>query len=288
MVLPISSAAKSAVQKAQRKPLPPKIAALLRESWWLLLVGAALYLVLVLFTYSRGDPGWSHQASGAQVINAGGKAGAWLADVALYVFGLSAWWWVLFLLGGVVWGYRRIEAASGSDRRSLAVACAGFLLLITASSAFESLRLHSLTAQLPHLAGGVLGHVVSGTMARGFGFTGSTLILLTLWGVGWSLLTGLSWLVIIEKLGGALEMGYVSIRERWHARQDRKAGEQAVVEREEMVEVERKRFEEHEPIRIEPPKTVIAKSDRVIKEKQKPLFEDSPDSPLPQIGRAHV
>ena len=96
MVLPISSAAKSAVQKTQRKPLPPKIAALLRESWWLLLVGVALYLVLVLSTYSRGDPGWSHQASGAQVVNAGGKAGAWIADVALYVFGLSAWWWVLF------------------------------------------------------------------------------------------------------------------------------------------------------------------------------------------------
>ena len=283
MVLPISSAAKSAVQKTQRKPLPPKIAALLRESWWLLLVGVALYLVLVLSTYSRGDPGWSHQASGTQVVNAGGKAGAWIADVALYVFGLSAWWWVLFLLGGVVWGYRRIEAPSGSDRRSLAVACAGFLLLITASSAFESLRLHSLTAQLPHLAGGVLGHVVSGTMARGFGFTGSTLILLILWGVGWSLLTGLSWLVIIEKLGGALEFAYVSTRERWHDRQDRKFGEQAAVEREEMVEVERKRFGEHEPIRIETPKMVIAKSDRVSKEKQKPLFEDLPDSPLPPL-----
>jgi len=71
--------------------------------------------------------------------------------------------------------------------------------------------------------------------------------------------------------------------ERWQTRQDMKAGEQAVVEREVLVEVERKRFEEHEPIRIEPPRTVIAKSDRVIKEKQKPLFEDLPDSPLPPL-----
>ena len=100
-----SSAARSTVQKTPRKPLPPKIAALLRESWWLLLIGAALYLVLILATYSKSDPGWSHQASGSQVVNAGGKAGAWLADVALYVFGLSAWWWVLLLIGGVVWGY---------------------------------------------------------------------------------------------------------------------------------------------------------------------------------------
>jgi S-DNA-T family DNA segregation ATPase FtsK/SpoIIIE len=283
LLLRTSSAAKSAVQKSPRKPLPPKVAALLRESWWLLLIGAALYLVLILVTYSKSDPGWSHQVSGSQVVNAGGKAGAWIADVTLYIFGLSAWWWVLFLIGAVVWGYRRIEVATASDRRSIAVACAGFFILIASSSAFESLRLHSLKAQLPQSPGGVLGELVSGLMARGFGFTGSTLTLLILWGVGFSLLTGLSWVVIIEKLGSAIESTYVSIRERWQARQDRKLGEQASVQREEIVEVERKRFEEHEPIRIEPPKIVIAKSDRVAKEKQKPLFEDLPDSPLPPL-----
>ena len=278
-----SSAAKSAVQKAPRKPLPPKIAALLRESWWLLLMGAALYLVLILATYSKSDPCWSHQASGSQVVNAGGKAGAWMADVGLYIFGLSAWWWVLFLIGAVVWGYRRIEATIASDRRSILVACTGFFVLIASSSALESLRLYSLKAQLPHLPGGVLGELISGLMTRGFGFTGSTLILMTLWGVGLSLLTGLSWVVIIEKLGGAIEIAYVSIREWWQTRQDRKFGEQAAVEREENVEEDRKRFEDHEPIRIEPPKTVIPKSDRVIKERQKPLFEDLPDSPLPPL-----
>ena len=278
-----SLAAQSAVQKAPRKPLPPKIAALLRESWWLLLIGAALYLVLILSTYSKSDPGWSHQVSGSKVVNAGGKVGAWIADVALYVFGLSAWWWVLFLIGAVVWGYRRIEVVTESDRRSIAVACTGFLVLIASSSAFESLRLYSLKAQLPQFSGGVLGELISGVMSRGLGFTGSTLILLILWGVGLSLLTGLSWVVVIEKLGSAIESAYVSIRHRWHTRQDRKVGEQAAVEREEIVEVERKRFEEHEPIRIEPPKIFIPKSDRVIKEKQKPLFEDLPDSPLPPL-----
>jgi S-DNA-T family DNA segregation ATPase FtsK/SpoIIIE len=190
---------------------------------------------------------------------------------------------VLFLIGAVVWGYRRIEVATESDRRSIAVACSGFSILIASSSAFESLRLYSLKAQLPQSPGGVLGELVSGLMARVFGFTGSTLILMILLGVGLSLLTGLSWVVVIEKLGSAIESAYVSIRERWQTRQDRKVGEQAAVQREEIVEVERKRFEEHEPIRIEPPKIVIPKSDRVIKEKQKPLFEDLPDSPLPPL-----
>lgn len=276
------SASKSAAKKPPRKPLPPKIAALLRESWWLLLVGAALYLVLILFTYSDDDPAWSNQPSGSIVVNAGGKAGAWMADILLYVFGLSAWWWVFFLLAAVVWGYRRLEVPE-MDRRSLAVACGGFLILITASSALESLRLYTLNASLPHAPGGVLGELVSGLFSKGFGFTGSTLLLLVLCGVGLSLCTGMSWVALIEKLGAAIEGAYIFLVERWQTRQDKKAGEQAVVEREELVEVERKRFEEHEPIRIEPPRTVIPKSDRVIKEKQKPLFEDLPDSPLPPL-----
>ena len=278
-----SLVAKSAVQNTPRKPLPPKVAALLRESWWLLLIGVALYLVLILATYHKSDPGWSREVSGSQVINAGGKAGAWIADVALYIFGLSTWWWVLFLIGAVVWGYRRIEVPTETDRRSIGVACTGFFVLITASSAFESLRLYSLKSQLPYLPGGVLGELVSRLMARGFGFTGSTLILLLLLGVGFALVTGLSWVVIIEKLGSAIEIAYVGIRESWQARQDRKIGEQAAEQRKEIVAVERRRFEDHEPIRIEPGKIVIAKSDRVIKEKQKPLFEDLPDSPLPPL-----
>jgi S-DNA-T family DNA segregation ATPase FtsK/SpoIIIE len=93
----------------------------------------------------------------------------------------------------------------------------------------------------------------------------------------------MSWVAFIEKLGTAIEGAYTFLVESWQTRQDKIAGEQAVVEREQLVEGERKRFEEHEPIRIEPPRTVIPKSDRVIKEKQKPLFEDLPDSPLPPL-----
>ncbi len=193
------------------------------------------------------------------------------------------------LVVGTVSGRRGclgISPHRGDHRERPSVHCRGLRRLFhpdRLEQRFESLRLYSLQAHLPQLPGGVLGELVSRLMSRGFGFTGSTLILLILWGVGLSLLTGLSWVVVIEKLGGAIESAYVSIRERWQDRQDRKAGEKATVQREEIVEVERKRFEEHEPIRIEPPRAAIAKSDRVIKEKQKPLFEDLPDSPLPPL-----
>jgi S-DNA-T family DNA segregation ATPase FtsK/SpoIIIE len=50
-----------------------------------------------------------------------------------------------------------------------------------------------------------------------------------------------------------------------------------------VVEVGKKRFEAYEPVRIEPPAVEIAKSPRVEREKQVPLFENLPDSLLPPL-----
>ena len=59
-----------------KNPLSPRIAALLRESWWLVLVAAAVFLVLILYTYDPNDPGWSRTSSHAAIHNAGGWMGA--------------------------------------------------------------------------------------------------------------------------------------------------------------------------------------------------------------------
>jgi len=57
-------------------PLPAKLAGLVREAKWLVLVALALYLLLVFSTFHRADPGWSHSATDAAVRNAGGLVGA--------------------------------------------------------------------------------------------------------------------------------------------------------------------------------------------------------------------
>ena len=131
-----------AVSAQARAPLPPRLASLLRESWWLALVALAVYLTLVLGSYDKADPGWSHSTDSQTVTNAGGRVGAWVADLLLYLFGISAYWWVVFLLFATWWGYRRIEAAGGTDRRTFWIAFSGFLALLLSSSSLEALRLH--------------------------------------------------------------------------------------------------------------------------------------------------
>ena len=72
---------------APERELSPRIARLLRESWWLLIVAGLLYLALTLVTYTKADPGWSFSGTGAPIANRGGVVGAWLSDQLLYLFG---------------------------------------------------------------------------------------------------------------------------------------------------------------------------------------------------------
>jgi len=273
----------AAADKTQGAPLPAKLASLLREAKWLVLVALAGYLFLVLATFRQSDPGWSHSATAAVAQNAGGRFGAWLADILLYLFGLSAYWWVALCLYVVVWGYRRLDGSALVDRRPLALAVGGFLLLIVASAAVEALRFHSLAVALPDKHGGVIGYTVANALSAVAGFTGATLVLVTLAAVGLSLFTGMSWLAVAEGVGALLEAAYALALGLREQRRDRRLGELAREERDVVVDAERKREEEHPPLVIAPPAAEIRKSERVHKEKQAPLFDDLPDTPLPPL-----
>ena len=278
------SGEKANANRSAANPLPPKIAALLRESGWIAMLLLALYLALILFTFHKGDPGWSHSVAVEQIRNSGGTFGARLADILLSTFGLSAWWWVALCGLGVRWSFRRIEKVEAANRRSVLVLAIGFVVLLLASCSLEALRFWSLKAALPQAPGGIVGLGISAFLAKSAGFTGATLILLACIAIGLNLFAGMSWVEAIERTGAGIEWAYQFSRQRWQDRQDRKAGEVAIIKREEIVEVSKKKLEIHEPIRIEPPAKPIPKSPRVEREKQAPLFEHLPDSPLPPIN----
>ena len=264
-------------------PLPERLLHLLRESRWLLLVALALYLTLILFAYNRADPAWSHDATAAIVHNPGGVFGAWLADVLFYVFGFSAWWWVTLLLQRVWQGYRRLRADSLFNPRGLWISLLGFVVLLLASSALEHLRLYTWHVELPLAPGGMLGMALGNWLAEVLGYVGATLILLALMAASFSLYTGLSWLRFTARLGGWLEDGWLWARNAWQTWQDKRIGAQAMQQRDVIVEEEKKRVEDHQPIHIEMPVVEVPRSTRVDKEKQVSLFAELPDSPLPPL-----
>ncbi|MBW7903032.1 MAG: DNA translocase FtsK 4TM domain-containing protein [Rhodocyclaceae bacterium] len=265
-------------------PLPEKIALVLQESRWLALVVVAGFLSLSLFGYHPEDPGWSRAVYGELLHNPAGRSGAWVADLLLYVFGVSAWWWVMLCAAVVWWGYRRLDGLRAGDRRPLAIALAGFLVLLVASSGLEALRFHSLQTPLPLAPGGMVGYEVGGLAMRTLGFTGATLLLLALLAVGWSLFSGMSWLGTAERLGGWIEDGWLAVRGAYERWQDRRIGRETALQRDAEVEVEKRRVEQHEPIVIEMPEPAVEVSKKVEKrierERQTPLFPEAVEGGL--------
>lgn len=231
---------------ATRAPLPGRLARLLLEARWIATAVAFLYFVLILLSYNKADPGWSHANTVSSIANLGGSAGAWLADLLLFIFGFSAWWWgVLFLR--VVWrGYRRLTDKNPAPKEpehqdEFIIRWIGFALMFAGSVGLEYLRMWSWDVDLPRAPGGVLGQLLGHASQVAFGFTGATLLLLLLFGLGFSLFFQVSWLAVAERIGESFELTLDWFRLRYEDREDRRQGEAAAVKRDEALVSERAR-----------------------------------------------
>lgn len=233
-------------------PLSPRMQRLLREARAILVGFAALLLAAILLTHNVADPGFSTTGDGGMPRNLGGRAGAWLSDLMLMLFGVSAWWWVLLAAAYVIHIFRHLDETPLADGRQRMLRLGGFGLMLAASTGIEWLRGWHWAVALPEEPGGVLGAAVGIGAGALLGFTGGSLLLLLLMAVGFSLFTGVSWLEMTERTGAALERIWWKAIEAWQAYRDRKAGAVALQKREAKVSVVKKKLEEAPPIRIEP------------------------------------
>jgi DNA segregation ATPase FtsK/SpoIIIE, S-DNA-T family len=264
--------------------LSPRTSRLIQESWWLLVVAVIGYLTLILATYTRTDPGFSYTGTSMVIANRGGVFGAWLADMLLYLFGVSAWWWVIAGIVAIVTSYRMIVDPAREREHPFLFIAIGFALVLFSSAAIEATRLWRMPAALPLAPGGVFGEMIGRGAAQILGFNGATLLLIAVFAVGFSFFTGVSWLKVMERIGAFIEASIAWARRRHGEREDRKLGAIATAEREAVVERSRDDDFERAPVVVVPPVVTVQKSERVVKEKQRPLFTDMPDSPLPPLS----
>jgi len=182
----------------------------LREGAMWTLMCVALYLVLSLVTYVPDDPGWSYVGETSRISNAGGRTGAWFADVSLYLFGYFAYL-VPLMVAFSAWVLFRGREEEGAPRAwMLALRWIGFLLTLAAGCGFATMHFIALGTGLPNGSGGGLGHAVSGLMAERFG-AGTEVLLAGVLLVGFTLFSGISWFALIESLGDGLLQGLRSL-----------------------------------------------------------------------------
>ncbi|OQW87636.1 MAG: cell division protein FtsK [Rhodoferax ferrireducens] len=273
---------------------------------WLVVASAALALwLLALLSYSPLDLAWSTSGTGAPVGNVAGHAGAWLADGSYFLLGYSVWWCVAAglrawlsalarwlrghdepLAKGVQPLVNTFQPLAGvPTNRSRALFWLGLVLLTCASATLEWTRFYSLEAHLPGHSGGVLGYFLGPLSLKGLGFTGSGLVAIAGGVIGSSLVFGFSWGQLAERLGAWMFGQIETRREKMALEEDVALGQQAAQARAEVLVEERQDTVGHHPkpvVVVEPSVLDVPKSDRAVKERQKPLFREL-DGKLPQV-----
>jgi len=276
--LPAASSRSSRNVRNGPSPLQSRLSSLAREARWILFAALAAWLGLVLATWSPSDPAWSHSVHSTATLNRGGTLGAYVSDLLLFLFGYSAWLWVVLLAQRVAVGFYRLTNALWPDTKSEALPRVhwevgiGFAVLFIGAMGIEALQFQHVGGHLPGGAGGELGKLLAGAMSQAFGVTGCTLLLLVFMAVGASLFFGFSWLHVAERVGVAIEKTVRRLFELKAAREDRKVGVAKKAERDEIVVARQEQLVHEQPVRIEPAIVSVPKSVRVEKEKQKSLF----------------
>ena len=250
----------------------------------LLLLAVAVYFMLSLGSYSPDDPGWSFTGPREQVLNAGGPVGAWFADVFLYLFGFLAYLFPV-MVGWSGWLiYKERNPDDSVNVHLVAFRWLGFFITLSAGSALIAIHVSNGAVPLPGGSGGILGVFLQTVLVGIFSFAGGTLLLLALLLSGFTLFTGISWLTVMDKLGGLILYAGRTLVERGRRFVEDRKAKRARRERTEAVKVEKRKIEKRPPPRIEPVIKEIKSSERVEKERQVPLFEAQGNGELPPLA----
>ena len=199
----------------------------------------------------------------------------------LFLFGRPAF--LLPVMLGVA-ATRLARGRAGGEQHSrlnLAIRTAGFVIVLVASCALASL--HWSPGSLPQGAGGIVGSAAGDALASGLDLLGATLLLLAAWLAGAGVAFGVSWFSVMDRLGAWTWSGARWVRERWFTTREVNAGRSAKLERKEALQAEQRRSPLRIAPRIEAPAPAPAKSERVEKERQVPLFDPPPAKELPPL-----
>ena len=255
----------------------------LREGAFLLLLAISAYFVLSLLTFSPEDPGWSFVGERMRAANGGGPAGAWFSSVLYSLFGYLAYLFPVVILWSGWLLFRDRGGEKEKDYRLLVVRWVGFFLTLLAGCGLAAMHFGP-DATLPAGPGGILGQAVQGALVEVVSSAGGSLFLLALFLVGFTLFSGISWVAVMEGIGGLVLAGFAAVRQGLRRRGESAEARRLKQQRSESLKKEKRRVKERKPPRIEPEVTKVVPSVRVEKEKQMTLIEPEPNSELPPLS----
>ncbi|MFT6372324.1 MAG: S-DNA-T family DNA segregation ATPase FtsK/SpoIIIE [Gammaproteobacteria bacterium] len=266
---------RSASSPEKKLMFAKQISQRLREVGMLLSFAIAGYVLVALISYDAQDASWSHSGSSSQILNFGGIAGAWIADLLFYLFGFfSILLPTMMIYNGII--LVRTRNLSPEDRNQmLVIRWSGFILTLISGCALFGLHFAVDPSVMPLAAGGILGQVTGNYFSQGLGYLGATVLHMALFLAGLTLFTGISWLALIDNTGKYTLILIEKLIDRYYLTKDNMEGKRVRTDRQESFSAEIEKYEKRRPVKIEPVVQTLEQSVRVEKEKQIPLFHTS-------------
>ena len=176
----------------------------MKEGGLIIVIGFAVFLQFALFGYDSRDPGWSHLGYQPEARNFTGYVGAWLADLALSIFGIAAWLIPLMLLVPALRFMVRRQVSLLDGIPFMMLRFTGAVLVLLCLATLAATHLSNADAMLPFSMGGLVGQAVSDLAVSLFSLIGSSVVIWTILLFGFTLMLELSWSHLLERLGQAL------------------------------------------------------------------------------------
>ncbi len=193
---------KQALQRPpSRRPLALQMGHRLREGLFIISIAFALFLFVSFGTYHDIDPGWSGTGSGHHVLNWGGRAGAFFADIFLSLFGYVAYILPILIVFAAWLNTHHERQPNLTSSSELIFKSLGFMVIILSSCGLTGLYFKLTLLSMPASPGGILGDVIAAQLTRVFNSSGSSLLLFAIFLCGITLFTGFSWLGLVDAIG---------------------------------------------------------------------------------------
>lgn len=156
---------------------------------------ASVFVLMALMTRSKNDSAWT-RVSDAELSNAAGMLGAYLADFLGFLFGPIAYALPLLMGWRVVQLWWTPEKAVRGWQQGVF-----WLLAVISACALASMHFHDADFALRNGAGGIIGHIFGEAMWKATGLLGGSLILLSVLLLCFTAASGFSWARAAEVLG---------------------------------------------------------------------------------------
>lgn len=164
----------------------------------------SLFLLVALASFNPADPGWSQTGVPGHIQNAAGTIGAWVADILLFSAGLLAYL-LPFLVALCGWFcFRHYRSLVEIDYLAAGLRLIGVVLSFLGLAGLSSVYLGDIHT---YSAGGLVGDLMATALRPWFNFVGTLLILLALTAAGITMVTGLSWVAVVDRLGALVVEG---------------------------------------------------------------------------------